>query len=351
MKQLDRYPEIEKNCGDLKNDHPLMLCALEDNTKFLQYFENLLKNLKSVKGFKSKIKKIKEDSQNFRSYLSELKVAEYFKNFDVEFTHTKKEEKIPDLKIRYNGKEIYLEVKLSADTRYEPEVFREIEKIPSPFFVKIEYDYNYLLEAIGVEKEIIGKLIDFTKGKIKKGNYGIFPLTLGNIKFADVEIKNKKEYGIILKEGEKTYLMMMPKEARKIPFEPIRRRINSVFYENIDQLTNDVPTILVLDIDRREIFMEEIELILYGTDECDPSFLLKLLSPKIKKAYVRDMNVFHEYNLLPTLTYRERNGLFWRDDANILNGVLVFMRNEKKIFVNPFVNDELYVSNLKQLVK
>jgi len=351
MKQLDRYPEIKKNCGNLRDDHPLMLCALEDNTKFLQYFENLLKNLKSVKGFKSKIKKIKEDSQNFRSYISELKIAERFKNFDVEFTHTKKEEKIPDLKIRYNGKEIYLEVKLSADTRYEPEVFREIEKIPSPFFVKIGYDYNYLLKAIGLEKGIIEELINFTKDKIKKGNYGIFPLILGNIKFADVEIKNKREYRIVPKEGEKTYLIMMPKEARKILLEPIRRKINLIFYENIDQLTNDIPTILVLDIDRCEIDMEDIEVILYGTDKSDSSFLFKLLSPKTKKAYARDMNVFLKHELLPTLAYRAQNGLFWRDEANILNGVLVFMGNEKKIFVNPFVKDELYVSNLGMLME
>ncbi len=95
------------------------------------------------------------------------------------------------------------------------------------------------------EKAEITALIESIKQKIERGACGKFQGY-----FADITIRNKSDYGIEYKENQRTYLLKTQKKLLKIDYEKVKKKIFDDFYDKVDQLTNDKPTIWAIDLAR-----------------------------------------------------------------------------------------------------
>ncbi len=96
MIPIEDYPNINENCGNFPDGHPLKIALSADNEALLNFLEGVLSRLRGIKGLKSKIKEIKKDRGNFNSYVSELKVAAFLKDRvdDLEILSSRREVQI-----------------------------------------------------------------------------------------------------------------------------------------------------------------------------------------------------------------------------------------------------------------
>ncbi|MDD5446549.1 MAG: hypothetical protein PHY36_01530 [Methanocellales archaeon] len=346
---LKDYSYIYKNFDDLSDDHPIRIAEAIENKDLLEYLEGLLYKLQGVKGLSDRIEEIKRDKKSFYSFISELKVAAFLKDKsdDLEIIPPSKKVRNPDIKIIKNGRDFFVEVKRLSNL--ENKIFEEIHQISSPYFIKVA------TKGLLNENEI-NSLIEFIKQKIDAETVGEFPNDFG-----DLIIENKDRYGIKYEKNQKTYLMITQKEVIRVDFDKVKERVLLDFYAKLDQLTNESPTIWAIDLERWCVDEEDIERLVYGTIFEDKGILFKprikevlnsLSQPyfdKIVKAYQRDMALMLKCSLLPTLYYRKTDGLFLRDEVEVLNGVLVFRYNKIKFYPNPFVKDEQYVYDIASI--
>lgn len=289
---------LEKYLNSFDDDHPLLI-SFELNSEYKTYFNELLGELDSVPNLNSKIK-IMKDASNWESIVSELEFAKSIKELNPEFIQTKNK---PDLKITLNGENVFFEVKLLADTDEASRVYKEIWAVPSDFVVKIDYDL--------LDKEKADAIIESVITKIKSQQTGSFSLN-----GTDIEINKKKTAGY-----ERTAVILTMKEAIKISFEWLRRKVFKDFWDKMHQFLSEQFVFWVIDVKNWQYGTDDIDFkqIVYGTTVEDLSIGIRLFVgfEDIYKAFDKTPELFNDTGLVPKFTYPQKDGLFFLNEAKM----------------------------------
>lgn len=318
---------LEKYLSSFDDSHPLLV-SFELNDEYRAYFDKLLSELDSVPNLIGKIKVLK-DASNWESTVSELEFARSIKSLNPEFIQ---EGNKPDLKITLNGESIFFEVKLLADTDEASRVYRELWAIPSDFMVRIEYG---LLE----KKEKADAIIEFVTTKIKNQQTGSF-----SFDDTEIEIQKKKT-----SSSERTGVISTMKEAMTIPFEPLRRKVFKDFWDKMRQFLSEQFVFWVIDVKRWQYDADDFRTVVYGTTVTDLTVGIRHFVgfEKIYRALEKNHELVYDTGLVPRFIYPEKDGLFFLDEANCLDGLIVKSFTKQYFLPNPFSTPQLKFDTLR----
>lgn len=341
MKFYDKYvPEF------LKKKHPLVTIlgeVSELRRRFLIDIDGCLSSLKDDPFLSSKVK-ASRNPPDFFSIVSELKAAAHYKNKGREI------ELLPikpgaggDFKMPFREKEIFFEVKrLIEPEKIEDRIMEEIRKIPSPLIVSINYD-----PWLG--DQMAQTIIDETRAEIEASvsQKGGFPIKKV-LPYAEIQI-DKKDRSNLSKETE---VIMIQRMAVKIPFGPIKWKTGKLLEEARQGLSPNDPNVLVIDIHRLFVDIDDVERALYG-DKVVNLFLHEA-SQKVQKADERDPETVSDHGLISKKINPKEDGLFFEDENNVINAVIALdigAMRKKEIFVNPFVEENRFMGGLKRFLE
>jgi len=352
-KGLDEYLHIKHFYGKyvpefLRKTHPLTVILEEPSEMqkgFLSDLDECLSSLEDDPFLPSKVK-ASRNPPDFFSIVSELKVATNYKIKDrVVALLPVKRGVGGDFKMGFRNREIFFEVKrITEPEKIADKIMQEIRKISSPFNVVVEYDP---LLSGGMTQTVV----DETRAEIKAlvSQKGRLPVKKV-LPYVEIQIDKKDRSD----RSKKTGVVMMQREATEIPFGPIKWKIRKLLEEARRELSQNEPSVLAIDIHRLSVDTNDIERALYGEGHVDLASLFREAPQKVQEIYSRDPETIWEHGLIPKRFYREENGLFFDDENNVINAVIAFdigAMKEKEIFVNPFVEENRFMSDLKRFLE
>jgi hypothetical protein len=277
---------LKKSLSDFADDHPL-LATFSWNPDYMDYVEDLLKELEDTSNLRDKIKDLR-NRESWEGIFSELEFARRLKPLNPEFIKTEQGvSKTPDLKVNLLGKEIFFEVKMLAETDKSSCVSNELSKTESDLVV--EFYFGKILDAAGAER-----LTGFLKNKIGANEIGQFSFEGNNI---DIY---KKRYAT----NKRTIVVC----GTRIPLELIRKKTFLDFKHDLRQLVTRKPVFLVLDCQRLNYSHDSFENILLGA-----------------------------------------NGLFHLKDAECVNGIVAKIHGRTDLFLNPSAERQLDNDSIRRL--
>jgi hypothetical protein len=292
----------------------------------MRYVDNLLKELEGTPNLGNVISKLeREKTDNWESYLTELKIARRLKALHPEFIKEGKN-KTPDLKSLLSTKqEVFFEVKLFCDTDPIWNVKKEVEKINSNFQV-----YIHLYPDIELYKNQADKLIEYIKDKIESGSIGLFTYKKDEI---EVTVTKKKA------NNQRTLFMLCHSKGNLDDknTEQLRRIIRSAFNKKAEQLMSRKPIYWVIDCDEKWGYdIIDFKKALYGDSICTGRTILELFNE-------------HFVNLKNTPNQFDNRGLFFQEDAKCMNGVIVTTEGDIYLLNNPFASQQLDSNSMREL--
>jgi hypothetical protein len=124
------------------------------------------------------------------------------------------------------------------------------------------------------------------------------------------------------------------------------------FYAKVTQFESCKPIFWVVDCLRWKYGYDDFKAIFYGNTTRDKTVGLKLygLSDITAKA-ATNWELFNGTDLVPELTYPQKNGLFFLNDAGCLNGVVAKTHGNTRLLLNPFAVQQLDNDSIRQLRK
>jgi hypothetical protein len=328
---LQNYPFLQKNLSDFEEGHPLLI-NFELNPKYMDYIDNLLKEIDGTPNLVTKIEEMK-DVANWESTLSELEIARKIKDVHPEFIEKAKGSRTPDLKARIYGKDIFFEVKLLLENDETRRIYEEIWKLESDLMIKISHD--------ALDTNQVNRLIDFVADKVKIASTGSF-----SFEGTDISIMKRAN-----PKSKRTALITLHRGVR-VPMEPIRKKVFMEFYDKLIQFESYKPIFWVIDCQRWKYDVDDFKRIFYGKIIFDRTVGQRLFgfSEIIEKA-AEDSELFNDTNLVPTLTYPMKDGLFFLKESECLNGVIAKTHGYAHLLINPFAKQQLENESIMQLRK
>lgn len=322
---------LTKNLGDFGEEHPLLV-SFELNPEYMNDVEDLLKELDGTPNLAMKIEEMKDPS-NWESAFSELEFARKVKTLNPEFIKKEKGSRTPDLKASLLGKDVFFEVKLLLENDEARRIYDEIWRVESDLTVKVSHD--------ALSKSQTDRLIEFITSKVKSNSIGSF-----SFEGTDIEIQKR-----VNPKTKRTALITFQRPVL-IPLEPIRKKIFMEFYDKLIQFESCKPIFWVIDCFRWKYSRDDFKAVLYGavTRDLTVGRMLYGFSDIIEKA-ARNLELFNETDLVPTLTYPMKNGLFFLNDAGCLNGVVAKTHGNTRLLLNPFAGQQLDNDSIRQLRK
>jgi hypothetical protein len=320
---------LKKNLSDFEEDHPLLV-TFELNPQYMDYVEDLLKEVDGTPNIDIKIGELK-DIANWESAFSELEFARKVKALNPEFIKTEKGSRTPDLKACLLGKDVFFEVKLLIETDEARRIYDEVWRVESDLTVKVNHD--------ALNKSQTDRLIEFIISKVKSKSIGVF-----SFEGTDIEILKR-----VNPKTKRTALITFQRPVL-IPLEPIRKKVFMEFYDKLIQFESCKPIFWVIDCLRWKYNNDTFKAILYGNVTTDMTVgrMLFGLSDITEKA-ARNMELFNDTDLVPTLRYPKKNGLFFLNDAGCLNGVVAKTHGNTHLLINPFAEQQLDNDSIRQL--
>jgi hypothetical protein len=301
------------------------------NPDYKTCFNELLGEIDSIPNLNSKIR-IMKDASNWESIVSELEFARNIKALNPEFIQT---ENKPDLKITLNGESVFFEVKILAATDPSHKVYKEIWAEPSDFVIKIYYGL--------LDEGKADAIIEFVKTKIKNQQTGSFSLN-----GTDIEINKKKTVG-----SERTWVVLIMKEAIKISSEWLRRKVFKEFWDKLHQFSSEQFVFWVIDVKNWKYATDDIDFkdIVYGKTVEDPYIGIKhyVGFEDIYEVYEKTPELFDNTGLVPKLHYPMKDGLFFLNEAKCLDGLVVRSFSKQYFLVNPFSEPQLQLNTIRIL--
>jgi hypothetical protein len=324
-----KHKFLNKHLSDFEENHPLLV-NFDLNPKYMDYVEDLLKEVDGTPNVETKIVEMK-DTSNWESAFSELEFARKVKALNPEFIKTEKGSRTPDLKASLLGKDIFFEVKLLIETDETRRIYDEVWRIESDLTVKVNHD--------ALNKSQTDRLIEFIISKVKSKSLGAF-----SFEGTDIEILKR-----VNPKTKRTALITFQRPVL-IPLEPIRKKVFMEFYDKLIQFESCKPIFWVIDCLRWKYDNDFFKAILYGdvTTDMTVGRMLYGFSEITEKA-ARNLELFNNTDLVPTLTYPKKNGLFFLNDAGCLNGVVAKTHGKTHLLINPFAGQQLDNDSIRQL--
>jgi hypothetical protein len=320
---------LKKCLSDFDEEHPLLV-NFELNPKYMDYVEALFKEVDRTPNLEIKIEEMK-DTSNWESAFSELEFARKVKALNPEFIRKERGSRTPDLKASLLGKDVFFEVKLLLENDEARRMYDEIWRIESDLTVKVSHD--------ALNKNQTDRLIEFITGKVKSNSRGSFAF-----EGTDIEIQKRTN-----PKTKRTALITFQRPIL-IPLEPIRKKVFMEFYDKLIQFESCKPIFWVVDCLRWKYGHDDFKSIFYGTTTTDMTVGLKVygLSDITAKA-AENWELFNDTGLVPTLTYPAKNGLFFLNDAECLNGAIAKTHGNTHLLMNPFAGQQLDNESIRQL--
>jgi hypothetical protein len=320
---------LKKYLSDFDEEHPLIF-NFSLNPEYMNYVEDLFKEVDGIPNLVIKMDELKDNS-NWESSFSELEFARKVKALNPQFIKTEKSSRTPDLKVSLLGKDVFFEVKLLLENDEAHRIYYEIWKVESNLTVKVSHD--------ALNKNQTDRTIEYIKNKVTSNSIGTF-----SFEGTDIEIQKR-----INPKTKRTALITFQRPV-SIPLEPIRKKVFMEFYDKLIQFESCKPIFWVVDCLRWKYGHDDFKSIFYGTTTRDLTVGLKMygLSDITGKA-VANWELFNDTDLVPTLTYPMKNGLFFLNEAECLNGVVSKTHGNTKLLLNPFAKHQLDTDSIRQL--
>jgi hypothetical protein len=239
---FQNYPYIRKHFGDSRLDkkHPLMILSL--NSEYMQYLENILKELDDTPNLATKTKKMKKPSE-WESIFSELEFARRLKSLKPVFVkeESKRGLKTPDIKVNLLGKELFFEVEMLDDTTQH---LRIENAFPNSLPCLI------MIQGIIYNERTADGLIEFLKNEINYDKADVF-----SFEGIGVEVIPTKSFprGIMFRY--------------RIPLESIKKKISYSFQDKLAQFKSCKPIFWVMDCKRFYFSHDSMEIVLYNIND------------------------------------------------------------------------------------
>jgi len=324
---------LKKWFGGFSDDHPIIKnIKLYPNSK--KYWNTLLSDLDSVTGLRRKIAEMKRDVAGYKSILSELEFCRKINDFNPKFISSNTRKPTPDIEATVSSQSVYFEVKSLMETDEMRHVFEEIRKIKSYYFIWISYDR--------IDKDQSEDIIEIVKKLIEEKSTGIFVTKDG-----DFQIEIEKKRKIPGKpRSRKTAIIMDLREPVKIGKEELkyfRKKIIMDFFKKERQLKSVQPIFLVLYLNRWIMEPDDIRRIFYGTICEDLVVGIRNFKgfEKIYEIERKHPDIAYSSGLIPKFIYPEKDGLFFIDNFDILNGIISVKRNQCSFIINPFAQNQI----------
>jgi hypothetical protein len=320
---------LKKYLDTFEEDHPLLV-SFDLNPDYMEYVEKLLAELDDRPNLKTKIEEMK-DISNWESTFSELEFARKLKELNPEFIRTEKGSPTPDIKAKVFGKDVFFEVRMILENDEARRVYNEIWKIESDLIVKIEFGT--------LDNEKADRLIGFIRNKINAKE-------IGSHSFEDTKIEITKKISVKTKRTAViTFFGLI-----EIPMEPIRKKVFRDFYSKLHQFESCSPVFWIIDCQRWKYGIDDFKLIVYGKTVEDLSVGMRLFGfEDIIKRADGNFGLFEGTNLIPTLTYPEKDGLFFLKEAECLNGIIAITLRQFHFLINPFAKKQLDSNSIREL--
>ena len=309
-----RHANLQANLSDFDENHPLLV-IFELNPKYMDVIESLFDELKAVTNFATKIQELK-DTSNWQSVISELEFARKIKALTPEFIKKEKGTRTPDIKANISGNEAFFEVKLLLENDEAHRLYGEIWKLESDLLVRINHGT--------LDKAQVDSLIGFIQEQITLKATGTF-----SVDGTDITIQKRAN-----PQSKRTALITV-QIASHITFEPIRKKLFMEFYDKLTQFESCQPIFWVVDCQRWKYDHDDIKRTVYGTIQNDMTVGNSMYGfAGIMKIACDNLELFNGTNLVPTLTFPLKDGLFFLHEASCLNGLITKNHGETGLLVN-----------------
>jgi hypothetical protein len=122
------------------------------------------------------------------------------------------------------------------------------------------------------------------------------------------------------------------------------------FYDKLNQFESCNPIFWVVNCQRWKYSDDDFKLIVYGITVTDIGVGLKMygLDDLTRKA-LENPELFNGTDLIPTLTYPKRDGLFFLKETECLNGVIAITHGHAHFLINPFAKQQLDRDSIRKL--
>jgi len=332
----------EKFLEQLEEEHPIKN-IITWNDRFKKYLICLIDFLdkNTIKNLDSKLNELRRDKANWESYISEMEFCRKLAGLSPEFIPSKSKGAAPDIKISLNGEDIFFEVKLLKDVEMSTELFKRISEIISDYIVIINYD------PLNLSKEYIEKAYQLVLNNIKERKTGKF--NIDNV--LDIEIKEKKDVAKEFKKESRTWVILSMKKAIEIDVGKLKRKMLLDFYKKLKQFKNVKNIFWVIDLERWQYSIDCLKEVFYGGIISDYTIGIKNFVgfEEIYKIYTKNPELFNDTNIVPCFSYPKKDGLFFNEDFNILNGVVGIKKNKSHLLINPFAKNQLDIFIIRKL--
>lgn len=322
-------------------DHPIIK-NIKLYPKSKKYWNDLLRDIDSITGLRSKISEMKNDPAGYKSIVSELEFCRKIKSFNPKFISSRTKGPTPDIEATVLGKNFYFEVKSIMETDEMRYVFEEIRKIKS-FFIAWIYYYK-------ISKNQSEDLITIVKTLIDEKSTGIFVTDGGEFQ---IEIEKKRKVPGKSRSSKTAIIMGLqePVMIGKKELSNFRKKIIMDFFKKERQLKSNQPIFLVFYLDRWMMTSDDIKRLLYGTITEDHVVGCRNFVgfEKIYKVYNSHLEIVNSTELVPKFIYPEKDGLYFMDNFDILNGVITISNNSYDFFINPFAEKQIKIDEFREL--
>ena len=189
-----------------------------------------------------------------------------------------------------------------------------------------------------LDKSRTDSLINFIKNKISKNELGSF-----SHEGTKIEIHTKKSA-----KTKRTSVITLH-HAEHITFEPIRKKVFMDFYDKLTQFEAYAPIFWVIDCGRWKYDLYDFKRIIYSTITSDATIAKFLPGLSNLIPTVANIELFNGTDLIPTLTYPLKDGLFFLKESACLNGIITKTHGKYNSFINPFAKHQLDINSIRQL--
>ena len=332
---------LKKWFSGINEDHPIIK-NIKLYPKSKKYWNNLLCEIDNISGLRNKISEMKNDPAGYKSIISELEFCRKIITFNPKFISSRTKGPSPDIEATVLGQIFYFEVKSIMETDEMRHVFEEIRKIKSFYIVWISY-YK-------INKNQSDDLITIVKTLIDEKSTGIFVTVDGEFK---IEIEKKRKIAGKSRSHKTAVIMGLqePVTIGKKELSNFRKKIIMDFFKKERQLKSNRPIFLVLYLDRWIMTSDDIKQLLYGmiTEDHVVGCRNFVGFEKIYKAYNSHLEIVNSTSIVPKFIYPEKDGLYFMDNFNILNGVITVYNNSYEFFINPFAEKQIRIDEFRVL--
>jgi hypothetical protein len=345
MVQIDaaRFPLVASKMQGFPDNHYAQM-LFQINEQNITNVEEILTYIADVPNLDSRIAGVGRDKskEGWESLLGELEFCKSIKHLSPEFVPETSTGRTPDLKVSFEGQDVYFEVKSLVDLDYSGLVYSELSEIDSPYVVSIENDF--------LNRDLARSLLEEIKGKITSGTVGRFS---AGTNIADYEVSQKPP----ALTSQKTIVVMGFRDSVTVLYSPIRRKLFKDFYSKESQLSENPYAFLVFVTKGWRIEASDIKDMVYGTITClagEENVLQergRALDLRMSQLDGERRKLLSEMDIFPSRgAVNMFDGLFWNPDSTCLSGVIV-LENQGRILVypNPFVRKEVDAKVVRQV--